>query len=463
MTLRPPPVAIPSLCGSRSISVAPPYADTGYRGIWYALGYKYEYGDKYSGGLGTYTADHVPMAVYARAVNKTFFTYGGTTGENDRQLVILVSYYDHERDEVPRPVALHIDRGVDDPHDNASLHIDDDGYLWIFKSGRALMRPGIIYKSQSPYSIDAFENVSQQEFTYPQTWPVNGDGWLMLYTKYKHAEPPHLHRELFWKTSPGGCSWGVDNTLAAFGGHYQVSGQHGKKIGTFFNWHPNGDNDLRANVYYAQTIDFGRTWTNAAGQALSLPLLAPNNDALVEETQSHGRLVYTCDLNFDTVGNPVLLFITSSSAEPGPKGAPREWTILHWRDGCWERRVITTSSHNYDMGSLYISGCEWSVIAPTKTGPQTPGAGGEMEKWVSHDEGVTWKHEIQITKNSLFNHSYARRPVDAQDPFYAFWADGDPNKINRSHLYFCDSSGLNVRRLPYEMSGDFAQPEKIDM
>ena len=32
----------------------------GYRGIWFTLGFKFEHGDKYSGGLGTYTANHQP-------------------------------------------------------------------------------------------------------------------------------------------------------------------------------------------------------------------------------------------------------------------------------------------------------------------------------------------------------------------------------------------------------------------
>ena len=36
----------------------------GYRGIWYMnQPTKDEYAYKYSGGLGTYTANHVPMAV----------------------------------------------------------------------------------------------------------------------------------------------------------------------------------------------------------------------------------------------------------------------------------------------------------------------------------------------------------------------------------------------------------------
>lgn len=38
----------------------------GYRGIWFTIGQaRSAYGAKYSGGLGTYTMKHIPMAVYA--------------------------------------------------------------------------------------------------------------------------------------------------------------------------------------------------------------------------------------------------------------------------------------------------------------------------------------------------------------------------------------------------------------
>lgn len=61
----------------------------GYKGIWYTIGQKSEYGDKYSGGLATYTANHTPVAIYASKVDKTFFVYGGTTSEKDKHLLIM--------------------------------------------------------------------------------------------------------------------------------------------------------------------------------------------------------------------------------------------------------------------------------------------------------------------------------------------------------------------------------------
>jgi hypothetical protein len=54
----------------------------GYRGIWYSnqpTGDEYRY--KYSGGFATYPQQHVPIAIYSAAANKTFFVYGGSTGK----------------------------------------------------------------------------------------------------------------------------------------------------------------------------------------------------------------------------------------------------------------------------------------------------------------------------------------------------------------------------------------------
>lgn len=55
------------------------------------------------------------------------------------------------------------------------------------------------------------------------------------------------------------------------------------------------------------------------------------------------------------------------------------------------------------------------------------------------------------------NHTHARRPVRAKDPFYAFWADGDPTRRSPSRLYFGSSRG-EYWQLPYTMSTDRAEP-----
>jgi hypothetical protein len=104
-----------------------------------------------------------------------------------------------------------------------------------------------------------------------------------------------------------------------------------------------------------------------------------------------------------------------------------------------------------DMGSLYVEEDVWRVVGPTEPGPQSWGNGGEVAIWESTDKGETWMRTATVTANSTFNHSYVRRPVNARDPFYAFWADGNPDEQSESRLYFTDSSGSRVWMLPFEM------------
>jgi len=433
----------------------------GYRGIWFTLGFKFPYGDKYSGGLGTYTANHVPMAEYAPAVNKTFFTYGGTPAADQRALTIMVSYYDHTLGVVPKPVALYFDPTVDDPHDNATLRLDAQGHVWVLKSGRGKKRPGLTFRSSRPYDLTTFERLPDQEFTYPQVWNGADGGWFLMFTKYFPGSKSGPERKLFWKTSADGRTWSEDHLLAGFGGHYQTSGRQGAKVATFFNYHPDNNTDCRTNLYYAQTLDEGKSWTTAGGVPLSLPLTTSDNAARVLDLQSEGKFMYSCDLAFDARGYPILLFIVSRSGEPGPQGDPREWTVLHWTGMKWVRHVVTGSDHNYDMGSLYVNGSKWRIIGPTAAGPQKWGTGGEIESWTSEDEGRTWSKQLVLTSGSRFNHSYVRRPLHLHPDFAAFWADGDATAMSKSCLYFANMDGTRVWRLPYEMSSDFAKPEEV--
>ena len=66
-----------------------------------------------------------------------------------------------------------------------------------------------------------------------------------------------------------------------------------------------------------------------------------------------------------------------------------------------------------------------------------------------------------MTAGSPFNHNYVRRPVNAHPDFYAFWADGDPDQLTPSHLYFANRTGDRVWRLPYDMADESAMPEEV--
>jgi hypothetical protein len=286
---------------------------------------------------------------------------------------------------------------------------------------------------------------------------VPGEGFLFLHTRYQGG------RRLYWITNRDGREWSTPAPLAHIAqGHYQVSARHEKRVATAFNYHPRkGGLNARTNLYYLETDDMGTTWHTAAGEVVETPLTEPHNPALVYDYEAEEKLVYLKDVNFDAAGRPVILYLATSGYAPGPASGEREWFTAHWDGNAWQRRAFTTSDHNYDYGSLCIEDGQWRIIAPTEPGPQPYGTGGEMVLWMSPDEGRTWSKQKQLTRDSEFNHTYARRPVNAHPQFYALWADGNPLQPSKSRLYFTDRDGSRVWRLPTKMDGDYAKPEAV--
>lgn len=433
--------------------------DEGYRGIWYMnqpSGDEYVY--KYSGGMGTYCANHLPHSWYVKEVDKTFFTYGGTTKDSNTHLMHMVSYFDHKTGMVPRPTIL-LDKKTEDAHDNPVLNVDDKGYIWIFSSSHGRGRPSYISRSKKPYSVDEFELVWEGNFSYPQPWYFPGQGFLFMHTYYRPG------RSICMMTSPDGVNWSERRELSYIAeGHYQISRPlKNGKIGTFFNYHPKGKGlNWRTNVYYMESDDFGKTWKAADGTVLTLPLTEIQNPALVHEYESKGLNMYTQELTCDAQGRPVLMYITSKGYESGPKNGPRTWTTAHWTGTAWDiQGGDIASGNNYDLGPLYIEADDlWRIIGSTELGPQPYNPGGEVAMWVSKDQGHHWDKIRQMTKNSEYNHSYVRQPVNAHPDFYAIWADGHGRKPSDSRLYFCNKAG-DVFRLPVKMDGDYAKPEPV--
>ncbi len=192
-----------------------------------------------------------------------------------------------------------------------------------------------------------------------------------------------------------------------------------------------------------------------------MPLHEPNGQGLIIDYQSQGVNVYIHDLAFDGAGHPAILYLTSRGAAPGPQHAPHRWRITRWTGQRWQTTDLADSDHNYDTGALYIEGPRWQVIGPMLVGPQRYGTGGEMAIVQSDDDGLTWSKPRAVTAGSAFNHSYARRPLHAADPFFAYWADGDAHAFSPSRLYFADRAGERVWRLPQEMTDDLAPPELV--
>jgi hypothetical protein len=452
--------------GARAAAADPLTTADGYRGIWYmnqpqADRFKY----KYSGGFATYPQQHVPMAVYSKDANKTFFVFGGKVGEANR-ISNIVSYYDHATGVVPRPRVV-LSRETNDTHYNPTLCVDAAGHVYVFcnshgqgselKTDDPTHGKSYVFRSLKPHAIDEFEKVYEGNFSYSQAWAVDG-GLMWLHTRYDKN-----NRRLFYAYSTNGKEWAEPAPLARMAaGSYQISWAQGQTVATVLDHHPQaGGLNARTNLYYLQSTDFGRTWTTAAGVPVELPLTQTDNAALVYDYEGDGLLVYMKDLAFDEGGRPVVLYLTSKSYKSGPDGGTRQWRTARWTGRAWEIHDAFTSDHNYDHGSLYVEpDGAWRVIAPTEPGPQEGTTGGQVAVHVSKDRGKTWTKQATWPTANDRNATYVRRPWRAHDGFYAYWADGDALKPSESDLYFATQSG-DVFRLPRKMDGETARPEAV--
>lgn len=429
----------------------------GFKGIWYMNQPSHdEYVYKYSGGMGVYCAGHVPMAVYAKEVDKTFFCYGGTDEANST-LLHCVSYYDHKTKLLARPTVV-LDKQTTDAHDNPVIGLDDKGHIFIFSSSHGRGRPSYISKSVRPYDISEFRIVWTGNFSYPQPFYVPGQGFLFVHAWYVAGRS-----NCFMTSDPAGETWTDRTRLAYFNaGHYQRAWPFGdRKVGIAFDQHPAGKGlNWRTDVFYMESDDYGKTWKNIQGETLALPLDKRENPALVVGYADKSRNVYIKGVKFNSKGYPIITYIVSKGYESGPKNNPREWKIAKWTGSEWvERNTGITSDNNYDFSTLYVdTDTDWRLIGASGTGPQPFNPGGEIGVWATHDAGDTWTFEKALTAKSVRNQNYPRQPLNVHPGFYALWADGHGRKPSESSLYFCDRD-LNVYRMPRWFEGDFAQPE----
>lgn len=420
----------------------------GYKGIWFSLNQIHNGLDKYSGGLGTFTAKHIPLAVYSDKVNKTFFVYGGVSDSTSRELMCMVGEFDHNTNLLRKPKRVYCKHNVNDPHDNPTIMIDDDGFIYIYISGRSKVRKGIKLKSDKPYSIsDGFTIIEKSEFTYPQIWNTDF-GVVHLFTRYNGI------RLLYCEYKDSVYELVNIKNGNMYSGHYQVSNYSNGKLGTFFNYHINGNCDKRTNLYFIETID-GYNWHDICGNNLKLPITG--NSPIVKDYQKLKKNVYLKDMKYYH-NKPMCLYIISNGFESGSINEPYEWMVAKWNGDGWETVKLLNADHNYDQGSIIIFDDIIYLVIPVGNSPQAYAGGGEVMVYkFINNKAVLCK---QTTKNSIYNNNYVRYVLHGKPPFNYFWSNGNPFKFSKCELFFGDLDG-NAWKMPYNMNKEFNKPIKV--
>ena len=430
------------------VAAEPTRPADGYRGLWTRVP-----GSESGGGRATAPTENGPIACYVEQAGKTFFVYAGAAGEPNGEPAVAqaaIGWFDHKTGKAGRPrILLEPTEGMIGA---PALTVDAQGYLWVFIEG-----PGgacEVLRSGTPLEIDTFERVTTLRLAHPQVWSVDGQGLAVF-----HNVPGEEDRSpLAFTSSKDGRTWTKPVVLADIEhGVRGVSGRFRGRLAVAFSI---VDEESRTtNVYYLESADFVRTWTNAGKQPVELPLRTIENPALTFDWKTGRQLVYVTDLTFDAFGNPTIVYLTSSALS-GP--AIRMWATSRWTGReCQITRVLRARS-NADVACLYYEPRnEWRFFAPTGTGAEPDGAGGEVVMWTSADLGRAWLSQ-PVTRGSRMNHNHIRRVIDARPEFYALWCDGAVRKPSTSRLYFVTKNG-EAFRLPAEVKDDTASPEKVEL
>jgi hypothetical protein len=416
-----------------------------YNGISYHHQQYFSGVTKYGGGLATYTEMHRPMAIHDAEAGKTFFVYGA---DDHGVLGIFMGCFNHELGALCSPRRVLRKNGVFDPHDNAALSQDSDGFLWVAVSGRGTIRDGRLFRSLQARSIEhGFIEVASFAFTYPQVWWTPSRGLVLIHTRYSNEREVHVSFD------PAGADPGP---RLIGGPHYAITHAVGDHIVLAYNDHPGRSVDRRANLSVIESWDAGASWYSLDGQLLweyGSGRVIPDRDprSLVLDTESRGRLLYLKDIRSDSNGETAVMYVTSPSADPTDRSQPRclELARFDREAASWDFETLTCEvAHNYSSG--FLSEDLREVVFPlglTRLNARS-GAGGELWRAEKTGEGWAWK---QLTFDSCLNHNYPRGVIGQKmSDFEFFWADGDPLRPSGSSLYFWGSDRVN--RMPSRWS-----------
>ncbi|WP_199609840.1 hypothetical protein [Flocculibacter collagenilyticus] len=435
----------------------------GYEGLWYELPQYFDVErkiSKYSGAMGTATNKHKPLAIYSDQSNKTFFTYGGLDPNSNNNMAIYVGCYDHILKQLcSKPTLITIKDKVVDQHDNASLLIDKDNFIWVYVSGRNTKRPGQLYRSNKQGDISRFEEMKLtidgeieeiSDFSYPQPWLTISNNKVLLHTQYTDGRELYIRHE------------DKASVKMVKGGHYAISYAKGDHIVMAYNSHDErGRNehspDARTNLYFMQSFDGGSTWVNKDNDPLEIltgarqPLEKfDSRTEIIGNYRESGYYVYLKDIKINNNDEVLILYSLAKTADPTNFSDSRS---LHLktisRTGSVESQTLSGSlfdvNHNYSSG--FIDLFNGNIYMPTQDNESTKMlAGGHIS--ILNQSGA---YISELTSDGR-HHNYIRdvynKTYQSALDFSFFWSSSDPVKsTQRLPIHYYGTSG-SIQTMP---------------
>ena len=326
-----------------------------------------------------------------------------------------------------------------DPHENASLHIDNNGFITAAQASRGKWRKGYVYKFTNPEDISEFEQVDSGYYSYTK---LHDNG--MIYTdyngslynsKYKaiQAQAEYNKGQSLKKYKPEGdlpsrlkLSKSIGNLTTKMsdsgemltsngltvretwiktdagkqklvnGGSYAITTEVNGQIHMLYNYHFAGNLDLRVNLYYMWSPD-GISWFNRHGESLVLPV-AENSQKTAISIDYH-KFNYLKDLKF--IDGEIQALVVQSDSNDPMEGSRQ--LVKFTMDG--ESEVITNMGHSYDGAQFWND----TIIAVKNNKHSYAGGalfqyslGGEFIGTYRNDGGANYPVAVKNSNKLMF-------------------------------------------------------------
>lgn len=411
-----------------------------YVGIWFEQ--LFENGtSKYSGGMATYSEKHRPIAIYNKTFHKTYFVFGGSNFYSGK-LQVTIGYYDHHLNKFSEPEIVW-EKETLDPHENASISIDNDGFIYVFANAHGNRGEARVFKSVVPGEIYQFETIypylsetgeSLSQFSYLQVWYDKVHGFLGVFTRYGFG----TKRTLCFARSLDGRNWVDFKVLSTINeGSYHISTYQNNILYVAFDQHPPNENgpgiDSRSNLYLIYSSDQGKSWSSFESEEnITSPINKIDNNALVFDTHTSNFNLHLKDIITDKFNRPVVLF-----SENERTTNVCNWYLAEWSGGFRKKHLIGITDHPFDMGAMSRNQDELTILC--SMGFESGDCGGNLRK-IELD--LTNYRITGIREYEQKFSNYQKAVVNGLPDFEFFWCTGDPNGYSEVPLFYMNNSEI---------------------
>lgn len=328
---------------------------------------------------------------------------------------VIVGCLDHQTLMVSHPTILRLPIP---PSDIASISIaaDAEGFVWVCAASRQQRTP-CLFKTVRPQDIADFESIDAPPLSRATLHVVPGQGFVLL-----GARPVGTGTALCAATSADGRTWHEPVVLAAVDtGQVFVSAQFRNKLGVAFSSYAAGAGPAATdNIGYIETADGGRTWQTIRRARLTLPVQGEVNPARVADHRSIRWTVHLKDLNFDHVGNPIILYLLGRPQRNRPPKLT--WTTSRWIGREWETTGVIPAAGSEDSAVLHVDADRTWRLFTARTGPSDERS-PSLVCWSSDDQGRSWYKRVTAGHGGADRHLVCR-PVNAQAECDTVWISG---------------------------------------